>query len=175
MRKSNILIAAIATVASIFFLWLWYYLQFNLVDNPLDLVLTICWWVIIAVVCVIIHKVEKTRQERLRTCLVAPGLVYNAEAGNVATAGSAVDAIQSILQDLDYGFGIAEQRDEAKEDPKAFYDLVVRSSKFSVEKDEGTGERQVKEWEGEVASTADPDAPARRFTSREELEAILAA
>lgn len=44
MRKSNYLILGILVVASIFFLWMWYALNFNLVDNPLDLVLTIVWW-----------------------------------------------------------------------------------------------------------------------------------
>lgn len=41
MRKSNIAIIAILAAASIFFLWLWNHLHFNLVDNPLDLAITI--------------------------------------------------------------------------------------------------------------------------------------
>lgn len=47
MRKSNYLILGILVVASIFFLWMWYALNFNLVDNPLDLVLTIVWWAVV--------------------------------------------------------------------------------------------------------------------------------
>ena len=175
MRKSNILIAAIATIASIFFLWLWYYLQFNLVDDPFDLVLTICWWAVIIAMCVAIHLVEKKRQQRLRTCLVAPGVVYNAEAGSVPAAGSVADTIQGILQDLHYDFDIADQPEGAKDEPQSFYQMVVRSSKFTTKTDADTGERQVKEWEGEGSLTADPDAPAKRFTSKEELMAILAA
>ena len=40
MRKSNWIIAAVLLLASVAFLWIWHALQFDLVDNPLDIVVT---------------------------------------------------------------------------------------------------------------------------------------
>lgn len=48
MRKSNWIIAAVLLLASVAFLWIWHALQFDLVDNPLDIVVTVVWWVVIA-------------------------------------------------------------------------------------------------------------------------------
>ena len=64
MRKSNWIIAAVLLLASVAFLWIWHALQFDLVDNPLDIVVTVVWWVVIAAACVAIHWAEKKRQER---------------------------------------------------------------------------------------------------------------
>ena len=133
MRKSNVLIIAILAVASVFFLWLWYCLKFDLVDHPRDLVLTIIWWAVIVLVCVLIHHSEKVRRERLRTCFVAPHLVYNAEAGSVPIQGATIDTVQDILENLTYGFDIAEQESAAKDNPAGFYQLIVRTSVFSCE------------------------------------------
>ena len=177
MRKSNILIIAIAVVASVFFLWLWYYLQFNLVDNPLDLVLTIVWWAIVIIVCVVIHKVEQKRCIRLRTCFVAPGLVYNPAAGSVSIQSSSIDTIQGILENLDYDFDIADQPDAAESRPASFYQLIVRSQEFQVDSDseaQANGLHAVKEWQGEVAVAGNPNAAAKKFSNREELAALLA-
>ena len=55
MRKSNWIILAVLASASAFFLWLWYYLNFSLVDNPVDLAFTIVWWAAIIAGCVGIH------------------------------------------------------------------------------------------------------------------------
>lgn len=65
MRKSNWIIAAVLLLASVAFLWIWHALQFDLVDNPLDIVVTVVWWVVIAAACVAIHWAEKKRQERI--------------------------------------------------------------------------------------------------------------
>ena len=72
MRKSNWIILAVLVIASIFFLWLWYYLKFDLVDHPRDLILTILWWVVVLAACVGIHYVEKMRQRNIRTAFLAP-------------------------------------------------------------------------------------------------------
>ena len=63
MRKSNWIIAAVLLLASVAFLWIWHALQFDLVDNPLDIVVTVVWWVVIAAACVAIHWAEKKRQD----------------------------------------------------------------------------------------------------------------
>lgn len=52
MRKSNWIIAAVLLLASVAFLWIWHALQFDLVDNPLDIVVTVVWWVVIVAACV---------------------------------------------------------------------------------------------------------------------------
>lgn len=46
MRKSNWLVVAIAAVAAGLVLWAWYALGFNHVDDPLDLVVAIVWWLV---------------------------------------------------------------------------------------------------------------------------------
>ena len=45
MKKSNVIVLAVAALVAAFLLFLWYYLGFNRIDNPFDLVLTICWWI----------------------------------------------------------------------------------------------------------------------------------
>ena len=52
MRKSNWTILAVLAVAAGFFLWLWYYLGFNFVDEPLDLVLAVAWWAMVVALAV---------------------------------------------------------------------------------------------------------------------------
>lgn len=110
MRKSNWIIAAVLLLASVAFLWIWHALQFDLVDNPLDIVVTVVWWVVIVAACVAIHWAEKKRQERIRTIFVAPGLLYNSEMGVVRLSpdDEVVDALQAILSNLTYGFELAE-------------------------------------------------------------------
>lgn len=88
MRKSNYLILGILVVASIFFLWMWYALNFNLVDNPLDLVLTIVWWAVVGLVILGITMAEKKRKEQIRTTFVARGFVFNPEMGTISLEGS---------------------------------------------------------------------------------------
>lgn len=133
MRKSNWIIAAVLVVASIFFLWLWYYLKFNFIDNPLDLVLSIIWWAIVGLGCFGIKKAEDKRQERVRTTYVANTAVFNSEAGLVDLNGAtAVEGIQQVLEGLEYNFDIKDfpSQDQAK------FDYIVRSKKFEVEKED---------------------------------------
>ena len=49
MKKSNVIVFVLLALASAFFLWLWYFLGLNRVDEPLDLVLSIVWWLVIVV------------------------------------------------------------------------------------------------------------------------------
>lgn len=161
MRKSNWIIAAILLLASVAFLWIWHALQFDLVDNPLDIVVTIIWWVVIIAACFAIHWAEKKRQERIRTVFVAPGLVYNSEVGVVRLnpEGELVDALQTILSSLTYGFDLAE----LPANSRVKFKQIVRSSRFA---DAG------KVWEGEVVEVAHPDRPVP-FHSRQELLTIV--
>ena len=49
-RKSNWIVAAIAAVACGALLWAWSALGFNHVDDPLDLVVAVVWWLAVAAV-----------------------------------------------------------------------------------------------------------------------------
>ena len=146
MRKSNWIIAAVLLLASVAFLWIWHALQFDLVDNPLDIVVTVVWWVVIAAACVAIHWAEKKRQERIRTIFVAPGLLYNSEMGVVRLSpdDEVVDALQAILSNLTYGFELAE----LPANSRVRFQRIVHSSKFG---DAGAT------WEGDVVEVSRPD------------------
>ncbi|MCI8425843.1 MAG: hypothetical protein HFJ72_09360, partial [Adlercreutzia sp.] len=50
MRKSNWLVTAIAAVAAGVLLWVWFALGFNHVDDPLDLIVAVAWWAVVAAV-----------------------------------------------------------------------------------------------------------------------------
>lgn len=174
MKKSNVIILGILVIASIFFLWLWYYLQFNLIDNPLDLILTIIWWVVVALAIVAIRKVEKTRQERVRTTYLSKTDLFNSEAGvvEIGAGASPVEAIEGMLAELKYNFDMQD----LPEDAQTKFDYVVRSKEFEFEKqdnDSADSKIEVTKWEGEVVSVAHPDDDPQKFESREDLVAIL--
>lgn len=121
MRKSNVIILAVLAVAAGFFLWLWYYLGFNFVDDPLDLVLAIVWWAVVLVVIFGIHTAEKKRRRRVRTAYLAPGMLFNSEAGFVdldalEEGTTLVDALEQTLVGLKYTF---DRKDPADEDAAA--------------------------------------------------------
>ena len=61
MKKSNVIVFVLLALASAFFLWLWYFLGLNRVDEPLDLVLSIVWWLVIVVAIAVIVKMEQQR------------------------------------------------------------------------------------------------------------------
>lgn len=86
MKKSNWLIAGLLVVASVIFLAMWYVMGFNLIDDPLDLVISIVWWVVIIAICLLIQWSENKRQRSIRTTLLAPGVLYNPEVGVVQVA-----------------------------------------------------------------------------------------
>lgn len=83
MKKSNWLIVGLLVVASVIFLAMWYVLGFNLIDDPLDLVVSIVWWVVIIAICLLIQWSENKRRRSIRTTLLAPGVMYNPEVGVV--------------------------------------------------------------------------------------------
>lgn len=163
MKKSNIIIMLILVIASIFFLWLWYFLGLNFVDHPRDLVLSIIWWLVVIIACVGIHFAEKLRQKNIRTSFLAPGLIYNSEAGIVRFQPPVtyVQQLQDILDSLKYNF---ERPDEPNQS-RVRFKYIVRTDKFA---DEGG------KWTGEVVRVQYPDDPIP-FNDREELTAILAA
>ena len=88
MKKSNVIVFVLLALASAFFLWLWYFLGLNRVDEPLDLVLSIVWWLVIVVAIAVIVKMERTRRQRVRTVYVGDCATYNSEQGLATIEGS---------------------------------------------------------------------------------------
>lgn len=160
MKKSNVLVFSLLLIISVFLIWLWFYLEFDHVDSPLDLALSIAWWVVMAIALAVIVRIEKTRRYRIRTLYVSPGAFFNAEAGQKAYEGVSrlVDAAEAVLKGLRYDFRKTEfpRHDEL---PVTY---LIRTDVMDDET-----------WEGEVVSVCRPDDPARPFTNRNELAAIL--
>ena len=158
MKKSNWFVLAVLAVACGFFLWLWYYLDFNLVDNPLDLLLAVIWWVAVFAFVFGIRFVEKRRQERIRTMYVADGMLFNSEVGllNFASSDQLVAVMNRVLRDLDYGFS----KQEAPKHEEFKPELLVKTEKY------GDGD-----WAGEVVVVGSQEQ--QPFESKEELASIL--
>lgn len=147
MKKLNIVGAALAGVISAVLLTLWFVLGYVWVDAPLDLVISIIWWLIIAGCIYLVHRVEKRRRERIRTIYVAPGALFNPERGLQELQGAdAVEAARATLQQLEYGFKVQEMSGHLKPQVMA----IIRTSEFK---------RQGEEWEGEVTFASTPEEP----------------
>ena len=71
MKKSNWIGLAIAVLVDVFLLWLWFFLGFNLVDSPFDLVISIIWLVAIVAVAAAVNRLECQREKRLRNIYVS--------------------------------------------------------------------------------------------------------
>lgn len=178
MKKSNWIVYIVALLISAFLLWLWFFLGFNHVDAPLDLVLSIIWWALIALACYGIHRVEKKRRERLRTCYLTKSLLYNGEAGTRALPSSepddVVDVMRDVISNLEYGFDIQARPEDAngRQLPFAY---VVRSKKFKADNDVESHQRSDEgiEWEGEVVVTTRPNSNPIPFDSPQKLREIL--
>ena len=171
MKKSNLIVFALVLIVSIFLLGLWYHLGFSDIDNPTDLMLSVIWWIGIALIIGAIVKVEKTRCERTRTCYVASDMIFNSEKGSLSLSQgiSAVERIQDILVDLKYGLKI----EEVPSRYSTQFATVVRTTAFKAHKNDN-GNVTVDEWTGNVSFVARPNDKPMEFRSREQLAAILA-
>lgn len=166
MKKSNWIILAVLTIGAGFFLWLWYYLGFNFVDDPFDLVLAIVWWALVLVAVFSIHAVEKKRQQRVRTTYLAENKMYNTEAGlinleELEEGVTLTDALETTLAELKYTF----DREDLPEEEEVKFVRIVRTQKF--DKDDAD------KWEGEVVDVSTKEATP--FKGKEELAQLLAA
>ena len=92
MKKSNIIVLAVAAAVSVFLLALWFILGFNHVDSPVDPLVTLVWWIVIVAAVLIINKVEGTRRERIRSVYVGEGQLFNSELGLVSAQPGTVSA-----------------------------------------------------------------------------------
>lgn len=166
MKKSNVVIFALAAILSIFLLWLWCSLGFNQIDGPFDLAISVVWWVAIAALIAGVVKAEQARREKIRTTYVGNSFLFNSEVGTVNLSGQrAADAIERIVANLEYDFTNAPLEDGAKTAIKA----VVRTKTYRPPENGNT--QPV--WEGEMC-LATPGAQAKSFASKEQLAALLA-
>lgn len=185
MKKSNVIIFVLLALASAFFLWLWYFLGLNQVDEPLDLVLSIAWWVVIVAAIAIIVKMERTRRQRVRTVYVGDQATFNSERGLAAIEGSQPmpEVIAGILQNLKYDFSREDFPDKDRFTVKYF----VRTKQFDAEEKKDAEPAEVEErasvdaaeprieqktWKGEVFIVETKEE--RPFDTPEELASILA-
>lgn len=173
MKKNNIIVLAISAVAAAFLLWLWFYLGFNQIDNPLDLVLAILWWVGIAVIVGLIVYLERQRQRQIRTIYVSPTALYNSEKGIVALKEvSSVDAMEGILQELEYNFDKADLPSKKTFD----YRYIVQTDEYKEQDSEDTDNSNEPKWSGKVIKIDRENGNTETdFASIQELRTALAA
>ncbi len=127
MKKFNWIVLIALAAFAVLLLILWYYLGYNQIDNPLDLTLALVWLAVIVVVALLIALAENKRRVQIRTVYVSPTALFNSERGMVGLKDvDRVDAIQSVLEDLKYGFDKKELPDAKKFD----YQYVVQTDEF---------------------------------------------
>lgn len=172
MKKSNVILTVLIAALSAFLLWLWFNLGFNTVDAPLDLILSVVWWAIVAVGIAFVAKAEKTRQESVRTVYLGEGRLYNSETGvRMLSAGASVtDSLAAILAGLTYDFDREAAPDPDDKENPANWTHVVRTSKYEPARNDD-GERKDETWEGEVVVVE--TGRAIPFTSRAALAQII--
>lgn len=169
MKKSNWIGLAIAVLVDVFLLWLWFFLGFNRIDIPLDLVISIIWLVAIVAVAAAVNRLERQREKRLRTIYVSSTAVFNKERGLVSlgSAAAAPSVMERILRDMEYGFDLKEM--PKPEEFNCRY--VVQTDEYKATGGEGGDPT----WKGTVVAI-DHAAGNREmpFSSRDELAAALA-
>lgn len=164
MRKSNWVFLCGACLISVVLLVVWYMLRFYKVDSPLDLVLSIIWWAVLAVAIVIVAKLEKKRRYHERAVYIMnDGTLFSPELGNVAHKdASVVDSMANIVCALDYALDMKTLDKEQAVNVTH----IVYTDKF-----EDDGEN----WEGEVSCFNNGEASSYTYSSKEELERLLLA
>ena len=166
MKKSNYIVLAVAAIAAAVLLFIWFYRGFYLVDNPLDLVLAIVWWLLIVAVAYVITRAEAKRKRSIRTVYVSPTALYNPELGVVGLGKMGqVQAIEDMLVSLKYGFDTKTAPEKAKFD----YRFVVQTDEYEKDGDNTT-------WKGTVIKIDRENGNVEtKFNSIEQLTQALAA
>lgn len=78
-----LVVVAIAAVVCGVLLWAWFALGSDHVDDPLDLVVAVAWWLAVAAVVGGIVWAEGKRREKMRLAFVGEGVACIPEAGLV--------------------------------------------------------------------------------------------
>lgn len=168
MKKSNVILTVVLAIISIFLLALWYVLGFSEIDSPLDLVLSIIWWVIIAAGVALVVRAEKKRQQAVRTVFLADDKFYESEVGvrELNANAAAPDLIAPVLASLTYNF---DQKNTPDQDVK--WNYIIRTDTYKPERYNDDGTHDSETWEGEVVSVA--TGQTTPFQSRAELATLL--
>ena len=183
MKKSNVIVFALLAAISVFLLWLWYFLGFNRVDDPLDLVLSIVWWAVIAVSIAVIVRAERVRRRRIRTVYVGDNATFNSEKGlmRFAEGEPMQDVVAFIVENLKYftreefpdkeafqaKYFVRTKEFRTEESPEAVKDQPTESAQTSP----GSSASVQRIWSGEVVVAATGEE--KPFETPEELAAIL--
>lgn len=164
MRKSNWVFLCGTCFVSVVLLMAWYMLGFYKVDSPLDLVLSVIWWAVLAVAIVIVAKLEQKRRYHERAVYVmSDGTLFSPELGSVArNNASVIDRMANIICALDY---VLDMKTLDKEQTVNVTHIVY------TDKFEDDGEN----WEGEVTCFNNGEASSYTYSSKEELERLLLA
>ena len=172
MKKSNILILAISVLASAFLLYLWWVLGFNKVDNPLDLTVSIIWWVIIAALIALITCWERRRRRVMSIIYLSPSALYNAETGVYEFEGAApIDVMEEVLKNLAYGFKVQDLPEASEFD----YRYVVKTDLYKPSGDKNSARDARPRWEGAVIDLhSEAGDREKAFSNKKELEQALA-
>lgn len=165
MKKSNFIVLGIAAVASLFLLWLWWYLGFSSVDAPADILISVAWWLVIGLVAYGITRMEARRREQMRTIYVSPTALFNCESGIVECTNSTkrVELVEEILKNMQYGMDFQDMPDPAE----FAYSYIIRT------KDYKDGEN----WQGTVVKVDRSGATSgmeKTFSTRTSLATALA-
>ena len=160
MKKNNYIVMVIAAIIGVLLLVLWYYLGFNKIDNPLDLTLSILWWIADALIVAGIIHFENARQEQIRTIYVSPAALFNSERGVVAVPDAAdrVSAMENILQNLEYDFS----NEDMPEADEFEYLYVVQTEKYKP------AEEVEEAQDAQEAPASTPSADAAQATDSED-------
>lgn len=167
MKVSNGIIFAISAAVAAFLLFLWFFLGFNQIDSPFDLVLAIVWWLGIALIIAAIALLEKRRKRQIQTIYVSPTALYNSEKGIVGLGDSScISCMKNILQNLSYGFGKKDLPDSSTFD----FRYIVQTDSFK----QSNGQAEDSVWKGSVIALNRKDENTETsFENEAELQSIL--
>lgn len=165
MRKDNWIFYLAACAASVILLFIWYTFGMNQVDAPLDLILSIIWWVIIIASVLIVWKLESQREYQQRAVYVKKsGALFSPELGAVVYGDmDMLSSIAKVVSSLEYPLDMKKLDDENMGEVTH----IVYTDKF-----EHDGTRV---WTGKVVSFGD-DGKAYEvgYGNKEELADLLA-
>ena len=162
MRKSNFIVLALGLLASIFLLWLWWYLGFAKVDTPADVLVTVAWWLVIGLMWYGISRMEQRRRKQMRTVYISPSALFNCESGLIecTNISQRVDIIEEILKSMRYGFEFQDM----PERPEFDCSYIVRTDEY----------KDAQNWKGSVVRVnRSGESVEKQFDSRASLAAAL--
>lgn len=162
MKRSNYIVLGICAVASLFLLWLWWYLGFSQVDAPADVLISVAWWIVIGLMGYGIYRMEQRRRQQMRTVFVSPTSLFNCECGLVEcrNTNQRVDLIEEIQKSMKYGMDFLDMPSSEEFDCS----YIVRTQDY----------KNAENWRGTVVKVDRAgNSMEKDFSSRTSLAAAL--